>query len=198
MMLAGLLPWAACFVELYFILSSLFGSRAYYAFGFLFLTFCVAILTTATVTILFTYFMLCAEEYRSVVAQHIERVVHILLEMRRLTSVRSTKYITSPVSFPSPFLRLILSTPTARWHWRSFLAGGGSAVWLLVYGVFYWASRLSLDSFTSVVLYIGYLCVLYVYRFAHRHGLSTLSRCKACLVICRGGKIDKNEDKHKR
>ena len=54
----------AAFVELYFVLSSLFASRAYYAFGFLALTAGVVVLTTATVTILFTYFILCAEEYR--------------------------------------------------------------------------------------------------------------------------------------
>jgi hypothetical protein len=54
----------AAFVELYFVLSSLFASRAYYAFGFLALTAGVVALTTATVSILFTYFMLCAEEYR--------------------------------------------------------------------------------------------------------------------------------------
>lgn len=54
----------AAFVELYFVLSSLFASRAYYAFGFLALTAGVVALTTATVTILFTYFCLCAEEYR--------------------------------------------------------------------------------------------------------------------------------------
>ena len=53
-------------MELYFVLSSLFASRAYYAFGFLALTAGVVSLTTATVTILFTYFVLCAEEYRCI------------------------------------------------------------------------------------------------------------------------------------
>ena len=46
-------------------MSSLFASRAYYAFGFLALAAGVVGLTTATVSILFTYFLLCAEEYRS-------------------------------------------------------------------------------------------------------------------------------------
>lgn len=45
-------------------MSSLFASRAYYAFGFLALTAGIVGLTTATVTILFTYLNLCAEEYR--------------------------------------------------------------------------------------------------------------------------------------
>ncbi|KAF9820295.1 hypothetical protein IEO21_01509 [Rhodonia placenta] len=114
-LLAGILPFGAAFVELYFVLSSLFASRAYYAFGFLALTAGVVALTTATVTILFTYFLLCAEEYR--------------------------------------------------WHWRAFLTGGGSAFWLLGYGIFYWVSRLSLDSFSSVVLYMGYLLLLALLDF---------------------------------
>ncbi|KAJ8076488.1 Transmembrane 9 super member 2 [Marasmius tenuissimus] len=109
-LISGILPFGAAFVELYFILSSLFASRAYYAFGFVALTAGVMGLTTATVSILFTYFLLCAEDYR--------------------------------------------------WHWRSFLVGGGNAFWLLAYGLFYWASRLSLGSFSSIALYLGYLFVL--------------------------------------
>ncbi|KAG9086875.1 hypothetical protein FS749_003307, partial [Ceratobasidium sp. UAMH 11750] len=114
-LLAGILPFGAAFVELYFVLSSLFASRAYYAFGFIALTAGVVLLTTATVTILFTYFILCAEEYR--------------------------------------------------WHWRAFLIGGGSAFWVLAYGVFYWLTRLSLDSFASVVLYAGYLFLIALFDF---------------------------------
>ncbi|KAH9047779.1 hypothetical protein EDB84DRAFT_1575086 [Lactarius hengduanensis] len=114
-LLGGILPFGATFVELYFVLSSLFASRAYYAFGFLALTAGVVGLTTATVTILFTYFVLCAEEYR--------------------------------------------------WHWRAFLTGGGNAIWLLAYGLFYWVSRLSLDSFSSVALYLGYLFLLVILDF---------------------------------
>ncbi|CAK5281733.1 unnamed protein product [Mycena citricolor] len=105
----------AAFVELYFVLSSLFASRAYYAFGFLALTAGIVALTTATVTILFTYFILCAEEYR--------------------------------------------------WHWRAFLTGGGSAFWLLAYGLFFWASRLSLHSLSSAILYLGYLFLLVLLDF---------------------------------
>ncbi|KAG2016055.1 endosomal P24A protein [Coprinopsis cinerea AmutBmut pab1-1] len=108
--LSGILPFGAAFVELYFVLSSLFASRAYYAFGFLALTAGVVSLTAATVSILFTYFVLCAEEYR--------------------------------------------------WHWRSFFVGGGSAFWVIAYGLFYWATRLSLESMTSRILYLGYLFLI--------------------------------------
>ncbi|KAJ7188196.1 hypothetical protein C8R46DRAFT_13709 [Mycena filopes] len=114
-LLSGILPFGAAFVELYFVLSSLFASRAYYAFGFLALTAGIVGLTTATVSILFTYFCLCAEEYR--------------------------------------------------WHWRAFLTGGGSAFWLLAYGLFFWASRLSLHSMSSAILYLGYLVLLVMLDF---------------------------------
>ncbi|KAI5477548.1 hypothetical protein MNV49_006136 [Pseudohyphozyma bogoriensis] len=62
--IAGVLPFGAGFIESYFILQSLFGAKAYYAFGFLALTFAVVALTTATTTILMCYFHLSAEEYR--------------------------------------------------------------------------------------------------------------------------------------
>jgi transmembrane 9 superfamily protein 2/4 len=65
-LIAGILPFGAAFMELYYVLSSLFASRAYYAFGFVGLTAGVFALTTAMIAILFTYFLLCAEEYRCV------------------------------------------------------------------------------------------------------------------------------------
>lgn len=60
-------------------------------------------------------------------------------------------------------------TPTLtrdhRWHWRAFLTGGGSAFWLLAYGLFYWASRLSLSSVQSALLYLGYLLLIALFDF---------------------------------
>jgi transmembrane 9 superfamily protein 2/4 len=52
-----------------------------------------------------------------------------------------------------------------RWHWRAFLTGGGSAFWVFAYGLFYWASRLSLGSLTSVIIYLGYLTILSLFTF---------------------------------
>ncbi|KAN0064704.1 Transmembrane 9 superfamily member 2 [Thecaphora frezii] len=63
-LMAGMLTFASGFLEIFFILSSMFGTKVYYAFGFLALAFIITGVTTATVTILFTYFHLCAEDYR--------------------------------------------------------------------------------------------------------------------------------------
>lgn len=63
MLIVGLLPFGAIFVELYFIMSSIWFSRIYYMFGFLFLCYGLMIVVCASVTILMTYFLLCAENY---------------------------------------------------------------------------------------------------------------------------------------
>ncbi|KAH8692341.1 putative endosomal integral membrane protein [Talaromyces proteolyticus] len=64
LLLTGILPFAAIFVELYLIMNSLWTSKIYYMFGFLFLCYGLMIITTAATTILLVYFMLCAEDYR--------------------------------------------------------------------------------------------------------------------------------------
>ncbi|KAK4683133.1 Transmembrane 9 superfamily member 2 [Podospora pseudoanserina] len=63
MLLVGLLPFGAIFVELYFIMTSIWFSRIYYMFGFLFLCYGLMIITCAAVTVLLVYFLLCAENY---------------------------------------------------------------------------------------------------------------------------------------
>ncbi|KAG5928417.1 hypothetical protein E4U42_000713 [Claviceps africana] len=63
MLIVGLLPFGAIFVELYFIMSSIWFSRIYYMFGFLFLCYGLMVIVCAAVTILMTYFLLCAENY---------------------------------------------------------------------------------------------------------------------------------------
>jgi transmembrane 9 superfamily protein 2/4 len=63
MMTGGILPFGAIFIELYFILNSIWFHKIYYVFGFLFLVFGILIVTCAEVTILMCYFHLCAEDY---------------------------------------------------------------------------------------------------------------------------------------
>ena len=63
MLLVGLLPFGAIFVELYFMMNSIWLGKIYYMFGFLFLCYGLMILTCAAVTVLLVYFLLCAENY---------------------------------------------------------------------------------------------------------------------------------------
>lgn len=64
MLLVGILPFGAMFVELYFIMNSIWFNKVYYMFGFLFLCYGLMVITCSSLTILMIYFLLCAENYR--------------------------------------------------------------------------------------------------------------------------------------
>lgn len=61
--LAGILPFGAVFIELVFILSSLWQGRVYYVFGFLALVFLISVFTCAEIAIVIVYFQLCYEDH---------------------------------------------------------------------------------------------------------------------------------------
>jgi len=61
--MGGILPFGAVFIELYFILTSIWHHQFYYMFGFLFIVFIIMVITSAEITIVLTYFQLCTEDY---------------------------------------------------------------------------------------------------------------------------------------
>jgi transmembrane 9 superfamily protein 2/4 len=61
---AGAVPFGAAFIELYFILSSLWLNKFYYVFGFFAIVFAILIVTCAEISIVLVYFQLCYEDYR--------------------------------------------------------------------------------------------------------------------------------------
>ncbi|TPX75140.1 hypothetical protein CcCBS67573_g03604 [Chytriomyces confervae] len=62
-LMGGILPFGAIFIELYFIMNSIWFHKVYYVFGFLFLVFLILIITCSEVAVLLCYFHLCAEDY---------------------------------------------------------------------------------------------------------------------------------------
>merc|ERR1719362_690101 len=62
-MIGGILPFGAVFIELFFILTSMWLHQVYYIFGVLFIVFLILILTCAEITIVLCYFQLCSEDY---------------------------------------------------------------------------------------------------------------------------------------
>jgi transmembrane 9 superfamily member 2/4 len=63
LLIGGILPFGSCFVELYYIMASVWMEFYYYVFGFLFMVFIILLVTCAEITVLFTYFQLCSEDY---------------------------------------------------------------------------------------------------------------------------------------
>lgn len=119
-LLAGILPFGALFIELLYILNSIWSNRIYYVFGFLMIVFGILILTTSLVSIIVVYFSLCAENY------------HWYL-------------FRGMIDF--------------RW-WRSFLAGGSCGLYVFLYGIIYYATKLELSGAPSTILYFGWtLCM---------------------------------------
>jgi transmembrane 9 superfamily member 2/4 len=61
---AGTLPFGTLFIELFFILSSIWLGRFYYVFGFLLVVLLLLIVVCAEVSVVLTYMHLCAEDWR--------------------------------------------------------------------------------------------------------------------------------------
>lgn len=61
---AGIVPFAAAYVELFFIMTSLWMDQYYYVFGFTLIVYFILIITCAEVTLLLVYNQLCAENHR--------------------------------------------------------------------------------------------------------------------------------------
>lgn len=62
--LGGILPFGSIFIEMYFILTSFWAYKIYYVYGFILLVLGILGTVTVCVTIVCTYFLLNAEDYR--------------------------------------------------------------------------------------------------------------------------------------
>ncbi|XP_031287165.1 transmembrane 9 superfamily member 12-like [Pistacia vera] len=61
---AGTLPFGTLFIELFFILSSIWLGRFYYVFGFLLIVLLLLVVVCAKVSVVLTYMHLCVEDWR--------------------------------------------------------------------------------------------------------------------------------------
>uniref|UniRef100_A0A3Q4ABD9 Transmembrane 9 superfamily member n=1 Tax=Mola mola TaxID=94237 RepID=A0A3Q4ABD9_MOLML len=113
--MGGILPFGCIFIQLFFILNSIWSHQMYYMFGFLFLVFIILLITCSEATVLLCYFHLCAEDYH--------------------------------------------------WWWRSFLTSGFTAVYLFIYAVHYFFSKLQIIGVASTILYFGYTLIMVLIFF---------------------------------
>ncbi|CDW54768.1 Transmembrane 9 superfamily member 4 [Trichuris trichiura] len=106
MLFAGIVPFLAVFLELFFIFSAMWQNQFYYLFGFLFIVFVILVVSTALVSVVIVYFLLAAENYH--------------------------------------------------WWWRAFFIGGSQAIYVFLYSVYYYMTKLQMVGFTAKILYFSY------------------------------------------
>lgn len=133
--MAGILPFGAMFIELFFIFTAIWENQFYYLFGFLFLVFIILAISCSQIAIVMVYFQLCGE-------------VRTILCLTR-SSVARTRF--STISY-------ILQD--YHWWWRSFIVSGGSAIYVFAYAVFYFFTQLEITEFTPTLLYFGYTALM--------------------------------------
>jgi transmembrane 9 superfamily protein 2/4 len=62
-LMGGILPFGAIFIELFFIMTSVWLQRFYYVFGFLALVLLILVVTCSEIAVVLCYFQLCNEDY---------------------------------------------------------------------------------------------------------------------------------------
>ncbi|KAK6031688.1 endomembrane protein 70 [Ostertagia ostertagi] len=63
-LMGGVLPFGSIFIEMYFIFTSFWAYKIYYVYGFMLLVTIILAIVTVCVTIVCSYFLLNAEDYR--------------------------------------------------------------------------------------------------------------------------------------
>lgn len=63
-LLAGIIPFAVAYIELFFIMTSLWMDQYYYVFGFTLVVYLILLVTSSEITLLITYYQLVAENHR--------------------------------------------------------------------------------------------------------------------------------------
>merc|ERR1712110_210641 len=58
-----------------------------------------------------------------------------------------------------------LTSEDYNWWWRSFFSSASSALYVFLYSILYFNSRLNMDKVVSTMLYFGYMSILYIIFF---------------------------------
>lgn len=107
---AGLLSFGSIFIELYYVLTSLWNYKFYHVYGFLLGVYAILAIVVSMTTIIVVYFCLNAENYL--------------------------------------------------WQWISLASGGSTAIYVFLYGVYYFVFKTSMTGFLQTMFYFGYMTLI--------------------------------------
>merc|ERR1712032_1708510 len=83
-----------------------------------------------------------------------------------------------------------LTSEDHEWWWPSFFASGSSSIYVFLYSVVYFTSRLQIEKFVSTVLYFGYMGLMAVLFFLVTGAIGTISSFIFVRAIYSSIKID--------
>jgi transmembrane 9 superfamily protein 3 len=109
--LSGLLPFGSIFIELYYVLTSLWNYKFYHVYGFMLGVYTILMIVTAMTSVISVYFCLNSGE----------------------------NYL---------------------WHWVSFYSGASTAVYVFLYGVYYFCFKTSMYGLLQTSFYFGYTALI--------------------------------------
>lgn len=111
--LAGLLSFGSIFIELYYILTSLWNYKFYHVYGFLLGVYGILVIVVGMTSIIVVYFCLNAENYH--------------------------------------------------WQWTAFASGASTAVYVFLYGIYYFFFKTQMHGLLQTTFYFGYMTLLSVH-----------------------------------
>ena len=107
---AGLLSFGSIFIELYYVLTSLWNYKVYHVYGFLLAVYVILAVVVSMTTIIVVYFSLNAENYL--------------------------------------------------WQWTALSSGGSTAVYVFLYGIYYFMFKTQMTGFLQTTFYFGYMFLI--------------------------------------
>merc|ERR1712226_382747 len=69
-----------------------------------------------------------------------------------------------------------LTSENYKWWWRSFFASASSALYVFLYSILYFNSRLQIDKVISTILYFGYMSIMSLLFFLLTGSIGQLHR----------------------
>merc|ERR1712107_472165 len=83
-----------------------------------------------------------------------------------------------------------LTSENHRWWWRSFLSCASSAMYVFLYSILYFHSRLQIEKLVSTILYFGYMSIMSILFFLLTGSIGTLASFVFVKIIYSSIKID--------